>query len=535
MGTKTAAIYTRISKDSEGKALGVTRQEQDCRELANRLGYDHIIVFSDNDTSASTLTDKPRPEFVRMMEAAKDRQVDAIIAYSNSRLTRRVAEIQALIDVVKRTGMRIHTVASGQHDLDTADGRAAMLTIAVWDQAEAERTGERIKRAKLQKAQNGEWHGGAAPYGYQVDPKTRNLVPNPAEVALIREATTRLLDRGQALHSIIVEWNNRGETTRYGHHWRQTGLRPILLNRSMLGETSTGHKGWEPIIDERTFDRLTALLTDPSRKVVHSPGANGGKRSLGGGLAVCGLCGKPLITHSKTYGKGPGSSTATLACLARVHGPDLKKHPRVERVRTRNGERVKVLEDTGRVTVAHDPLEELVFERVIAMLHDTERWKARMQEKSPEAENKLIELEDRRRELIDELDGVGRAVMVGAWDERRAKAEVARIRAELDELERRINALIGRPMFDAVVQEGKLENWRDWPVLDRRSFLRLFIDRIEVHPYPEGTQRTRRRFKNETEDAHRAAQWEIVKAATASRIKIRWKWESSNGPNKSIA
>ena len=466
---------------------------------------------------------------------------DVIVSVDLDRLLRSTKDLNTLIDL----GAQIVTV-DGEIDLASADGEFRATMLAGIGRFETRRASERQKRHKAEKAARGEWHGGVPPYGYKLDRKLKTLVPNPAEVALIHEAATRLLDRGQSLHSIIVEWNNRGERTRpsgvdkdgapkgravrdprfflpNGSHWRQTGLRPILLNRSMLGETVAGVPGWEPIIDERTFARLTALLTDPSRKVVHSPGANGGKRALGGGLTVCGVCGKPLITHSKPNGNGKGT-TPTLACLARVHGPS-DKHPRVERVRNRNGEKVTVLEDSGRVQVAHDPLEELVFEQVIEMLHDTERWKARMQEKSPEAENKLIELEDRRRELNDELDGVGRAVMVGAWDERRAKGEVARIRAELADLEQRINALIGRPMFDAVVQEGKLENWRDWPVLDRRTFLRLFIDRIEVGPYPEGTQRTRRKLKDETEEAHKAAQWEIVKEATASRIRIVWQWE----------
>lgn len=157
----------------------------------------------------------------------------------------------------------------------------------------------------------------------------------------------------------------------------------ILLNTSLLGETAAGVKGWEPIIDQRTFDRLTTLLTDPSRKVVHSPGALGGKRSLGGGLAVCGHCSKPLITNSKTTGGGKGSSTATLGCVARVDGPDAEHHPRVCRLSdNRDPKRDETAVDTNRVTIAHDALEEYVFETVIAELGDTERWKSRMAEKN---------------------------------------------------------------------------------------------------------------------------------------------------------
>ena len=54
MGTNRAGIYCRISADREGEALGVERQEQDARKLAESLGLEVVGVFTDNDISAST-------------------------------------------------------------------------------------------------------------------------------------------------------------------------------------------------------------------------------------------------------------------------------------------------------------------------------------------------------------------------------------------------------------------------------------------------------------------------------------------------
>ena len=64
----TAAIYTRISKDKPrngddhdgdepgrgGDGLGVKRQLDECRALADRLGWDVVRSFEDNDLGAST-------------------------------------------------------------------------------------------------------------------------------------------------------------------------------------------------------------------------------------------------------------------------------------------------------------------------------------------------------------------------------------------------------------------------------------------------------------------------------------------------
>jgi site-specific DNA recombinase len=62
MTDRLAAIYCRISEDREGVALGVARQQEDCRALAARLGYTvpADAVFVDNDISASTRSRKAR-------------------------------------------------------------------------------------------------------------------------------------------------------------------------------------------------------------------------------------------------------------------------------------------------------------------------------------------------------------------------------------------------------------------------------------------------------------------------------------------
>ena len=46
---RKAAVYVRISRDREGAGLGVQRQEQDCRELADRLGWHVVGLYCDND------------------------------------------------------------------------------------------------------------------------------------------------------------------------------------------------------------------------------------------------------------------------------------------------------------------------------------------------------------------------------------------------------------------------------------------------------------------------------------------------------
>lgn len=49
---RAAVVYARISSDPSGRALGVGRQVEDCRRLADALGWPVVEEYVDNDLSA---------------------------------------------------------------------------------------------------------------------------------------------------------------------------------------------------------------------------------------------------------------------------------------------------------------------------------------------------------------------------------------------------------------------------------------------------------------------------------------------------
>ncbi len=186
-----AAIYSRISHDPEGRQAGVERQEQDCRLLAHERGWEVLEPpYRENDTSASTRSRTKRPVFERLLADAAAGRFSILLAYSTSRLTRRPLEYERLIALTTATSLQIHTVVSGSVRLDTADGRALARVLAAIDAAEAERLSERVKRAKLGRAEQGLWHGGPhPPYGYRYtrrdDGHGLDLEVYPARAALV--------------------------------------------------------------------------------------------------------------------------------------------------------------------------------------------------------------------------------------------------------------------------------------------------------------------------------------------------------------
>jgi DNA invertase Pin-like site-specific DNA recombinase len=299
-----AAIYCRISRDAEQEGLGVARQEEDCRALVERNGWTLIEPpFTDNDISASTGSRKARPAYDRMLAAVRAGGVDVIVAYSNSRLTRRPLELEDLISLHDATGVRIHTVVSGNDDLATADGRMVARIKASVDAGEAERTAERLRRAFLAKAQKGTVGQGTRPFGWAEDKKALH----PKESRMLRKAIQDVID-GVPAREIARRWNDAGVTTTRGKTWNHTAVRQVLRNPRLAGwrthqkAIARGADGapvrgvWTPMVDQATFDALQAALDGRAPKT-----RRGAQRYLLSGIARCAACGARMSgTRTKT-------------------------------------------------------------------------------------------------------------------------------------------------------------------------------------------------------------------------------------------
>ncbi|GAA1494715.1 recombinase family protein [Curtobacterium herbarum] len=323
-----AAIYVRISDDREGEGLGIARQEKDCRDLAKRLGFEVVAFYPENDVGASdkTAKHKVRKQYAAMLDQARAGEFEYILAYSNSRLTRRVREYLELIELYKSNGVEIRTVVSGEHNLATADGRAVALTIAAWDAAEAERISERTKRANLQKALNGEpglQHRRA--FGFEHDGKTHR----PAEAEAIREAVRSII-AGASITSIRRQWERDGVLTTDGKSsWGWTPVKRTLFGWKTAGVRSLNHEplyddsgalvmgNWEPIITLEERSAGLAMLERRTRR-----GVKEGKWLLST-LVRCGVCGGKLYgqlvdpVERSSYSCNSGKAATHLAINAK--------------------------------------------------------------------------------------------------------------------------------------------------------------------------------------------------------------------------
>ena len=219
--TRRGVIYARISRDGkEGSGLGVAKQEEDCRELAARLGINVVDVRTDNDLTAfkGASRSKPRPGYDALLGDIRSGRADVVLAWHTDRLHRDMTDLEDYITACGegRSGVPTNTVKGGDLDLSTASGRMVARILGAVARQEVEHMIERQKSAKERNRKAGAWSGGPRPYGFRKDgPSIKQggqggLAQVPEEAAAIRWAASQVLAGHRHRTAIARQWNGAG-------------------------------------------------------------------------------------------------------------------------------------------------------------------------------------------------------------------------------------------------------------------------------------------------------------------------------------
>lgn len=435
-----SAIYCRISQDRGGTGLGVERQEQLCRDLAQRKGWDVVEVLVDNDLSA--YRGAPRPAYDRLLAGMQEGTYDAVVVVDQDRLTRHTRELEDFIGVADRSGTALATV-SGDLDLSTSDGRFRARIMGAVARQESEKKSERIRRQRDQAAKRGVSHGGRRAYGYK--PGGHDV--DPAEAVNVVEAVERFL-AGESLPRIAADWNARGIRSSSGKEWTTTSLRVMLAGprlaalRVHRGEV-VGDAVWPAIIDRDTHERLRAILGDPRRTQRGRP-----PKHLLTGLLRCGRCEARMSSSTR-----PGGAKRYV-CYSSPGRPGC-----------------------GGVSVVAEGIEGEVTEQVLSVLAGPALAAAARSRPSSALAERIRADEEKLEQLAVDYaqDRITRAEWLTVREAVQARIDVAR--AELGEQEAGA-ALDGLPTDE----KGLRAAWEAADVPTRREILTAVVERIVVNP-----------------------------------------------------
>jgi site-specific DNA recombinase len=242
------ALYARVSTERQERQQTIDSQLTALRAWAaangHQLAEEH--VFRDEGYSGGRLD---RPGLDALRDAVRDGAVGVVAVLTPDRLARKYAYQVLLLEEFCRAGCEVVFL---QHPISDDPNDQLLLQIqgAI---AEYERAvlGERFRRGKLQRARDGHYLGGRAPYGYRHVPRhdavPGHLVVDEAEADLVRTLYGWLIDERMTIRQILKRLNRSPHLPRSGRHaWSPSTVHHILADPIYAGTAYANRYAYVP-------------------------------------------------------------------------------------------------------------------------------------------------------------------------------------------------------------------------------------------------------------------------------------------------
>ncbi len=196
----SAAVYCRLSKDDEqaGESVSIETQKMMLEGFCHERGFSIYEIYADDGYSGLNFN---RPAFTRLLEDIDGGKVNLVITKDLSGLGRDYIQTGYYTDVYfSRKRVRYIAVNDGI-DTNRDDNDIAPFKNILNDMY-AKDLSRKVKSAKRQRAYKGYYISAQAPYGYKVDPVSRNRLIVDDEAAAVVKEIFRLSLAGNSLSQI---------------------------------------------------------------------------------------------------------------------------------------------------------------------------------------------------------------------------------------------------------------------------------------------------------------------------------------------
>ena len=159
--------YTRVSTALQIDGYSLEAQKARMKAYADYNDYEIVGEYEDAGKSGKSV--EGRVAFNQMMadiKAGKDK-ISFVLVYKLSRFARNAADVLSTLQVMQDFGVNLICVEDG---IDSSKDAGKLMISVLSAVAEIERENIRAQtmEGRLQKAREGKWNGGFAPYGYKL-------------------------------------------------------------------------------------------------------------------------------------------------------------------------------------------------------------------------------------------------------------------------------------------------------------------------------------------------------------------------------
>ena len=229
---RKVAIYARVSTEHKEQLSALENQIQYYDELMARH-HDWILVERYIDKGITGTSTEKRPNFMRMMEDAKNGCFDLIVTREVSRFARNTVDTLSKTRELAKMGVEVYFTEDNIWTFNKQDGELRLSIMATLAQNESGKISARIKAGQKITFLNGVPYGNGNILGYdRVDGK---MIINEKQAESVRLIFDLYL-KGNKSKSIQYELEKAGYLTASGlAHWDPATIIRILRNPFYCG------------------------------------------------------------------------------------------------------------------------------------------------------------------------------------------------------------------------------------------------------------------------------------------------------------
>ena len=323
--TTKVYIYTRVSTALQIDGFSLEAQKTRMRAFADYNNYKIVREYEDAGRSGRSI--EGREQFRQMIsDIQSDRDgISFVLVYKLSRFGRNAADVLNTLQIMQDFGANLICVEDGIDSSKDA-GKLIISVLSAVAEIEKENIRTQTMEGRMQKAREGRWNGGQAPYGYRLE-KGGLLYIEEKEAEAIRVMFDQYVNTNLGANGIAKYLEN------HGIHKipRQNGtnelfaagvIRRMLANPVYVGKIAYGRrrtqkvKGTrdeyrqvnqedyllveglhEPIVSEEIWEAAQAKLRVQAKKYEHVNKQKDERTHLLTGIVKCPVCGAGMYAN----------------------------------------------------------------------------------------------------------------------------------------------------------------------------------------------------------------------------------------------
>lgn len=503
-------IYTRVSTLIQVDGFSLEAQKNKLMKYAEF--NDMVIAGEYSDKGKSGKSVAGRPEFTQMLkdiEEGKD-GVSYVLVYKLSRFGRNAADVLTSLQHIQDYGVNLICVEEG---IDSSKGAGKLIITILSSVAEIERENilEQTMAGRQQKAREGKWNGGFAPYGYKLVDGKLEIAEDEAEV--IRFIFDKFIHTNMGIrgissyliqHGYKKKMRQNNTTDIFSPHFIKLVLdNPVYCGKIAFGRRKTektpGNQRETRIVAQKDFPIYDgiheALITEEDWNLVQQKRKKTNVKPpkkhdldhehLLTGILRCPICGSGMYGNVNRKKKPDGTLHKTYFTYQCKHRKSIDGQPCTYRKQWNQTEVNDAVAEIIKKLVQNPKFEQAIKERINTSI-DT----SALEEEIEILRKQQRQYEGAKNKLGQQMDNLD--ITTPSYDKKYADMqrrqddlyeEIESIENKIAEIKNQIDVIISQKITSDNIYNYLLcfEQFYDkFSDIEKKEFLQSFVERVEI-------------------------------------------------------